>query len=512
LSAFAYAGTEQNAKQLAYASLTAKLNNLANIYRCQYKKSSVEGNNCLGGFFYFDIPIEGVEYQTINTLNSLLGQSAKVNSKSIKTIYTPRISTLHNNIVKGLELSQSTKNTALVKTLWQQHRDYLNIAYLLGVFDIQHTQHLSPAQTNKIKQLQIEKAVKIKDLTDIPSEILALGRVEKAYIHAPTPIGSVEMTPFSEMTRHLIERDYSLRFPSEKISVRGIKNKKSTFKPTCYDQVSKFEILCSNSEPTKTSQPLKNSLLIGTYEVIDSKTMLLHYALRQVENNRLVDHIYMQIPLALISSIRHKPINSLFDQTLHESINEHPDFHVELESTRGTRNILIYGGEDLGLRIRSDTPAFYYLVGHVVREKKQYSYLVEIGSSDKPFVAAISDSQIAQWVDLGEFTVEQPYGVEHLQLVASNTDPSKRLPKTKWDPVDGYHVILGSESDQLLGLKNVRGMQRLCTSPATRGMQRNCGSAVQIIKTKTSPSNVIPEKDLKEDESVLSFSSIKAKN
>jgi len=515
ISAFAYADTEQNAQQLAYASLTTKLNNLANLYRCQQQNNVNKQANCLGGFFHFDIPLEGLIFKSIDKLNSLAGQRVIIEKNAIQSIYLPRLSKLHNELIKNLELSTAPQKVKFIRDLWRDYNEHLNIEYILGIFDIQHSFKLDLEQLNNIKQLQIDYAVQVKSLDDIPALLLSIGRVEKAYIHAPTPIESVEMTPMSEMLRHLIETSFAKRFPNERPSVRGIKAKKYPSKNSCYHPVSKFEIICSTLPTGSKSSASDETVLIGSYEQLDDKNLLLHYQLRQIQNNSLIEHIYLQIPLSLTADTRQEPINTQFDKTLHESIKEDPEFHVELESTRGKRNILIYGGEDIGLKIRSDSPAYYYLVGHVVREKNQYSYLIEIGPKNAPFIAKISGNEIGQWLELGEFTVEPPFGVEHLQLVASNQNPKYRLPKTKWDPINGYHIVAGSESDSLLGLSNVRGMQRLCVTPTTRGMQRNCGSGAQVIHSNTIPKSTTTDKQdktLKEDESVLSFTSIQPKD
>ena len=143
-------------------------------------------------------------------------------------------------------------------------------------------------------------------------------------------------------------------------------------------------------------------------------------------------------------------------------------------------------------------------MGHVIHEKQQYSYLVELDPNIKRFVGRINAHQINRWINIGEFIIEPPFGVEHLQLITANYDLSDQLPPTQWHEDLGYHLITGSQDNAIQGLDTVRGLQRVCTPQTTRGFQRNCGKSISLteLDSRKEPSPVF------EHESVLSYTSL----
>jgi hypothetical protein len=68
------------------------------------------------------------------------------------------------------------------------------------------------------------------------------------------------------------------------------------------------------------------------------------------------------------------------------------------------------------------------------------------------------------WISLGTFTVEEPFGVESLQIIASNKKITT-LPKTKYDEDSGYYIIS----------KNINK-----TLMATRGLKKKKSKKIEI--------------------------------
>ncbi len=60
------------------------------------------------------------------------------------------------------------------------------------------------------------------------------------------------------------------------------------------------------------------------------------------------------------------------------------------------------------------------------------------------------------WISIGTFTVEAPFGIESLQLIASNKKISK-LPKHYYDEKSGYYLIGKNPKE---GLAKTRGLIR----------------------------------------------------
>lgn len=517
LSSLGYANTIEEANSLALSEIISKLNEKANSYLCQSPQTSSLNDNCLGSFFYFDIPIEGIKYKSVSHLGSKLGQQAALSQSTVKAIYLEKyinaLSTIINE-TKNYKLKEYDQKLSekLATSLWKNKKLATNFDALLGAMDIEHPQ-LNKEIITEIDNIQNKNAKVLTSLTQIPSYLHELGDVQKAYLHAPVPKGSVEMTPFSDTVRKIIQADFSRRFANNDMVAQGYDRglKKKAAENTCYETNSQLQISCgSHSSAVKAEQQY---LLVGEYEKIDDQFLLLYYQIKSA-TGEYISHTHLKIPLTLLDGIRFEPINKKFDQTLHQAIASDSELHAELVSNRGKRNILVYGGEDISLKFKANMPIYYYLVGHIMREKEQFSYLVELGSGQNLFTGQITKEQIGQWMTLGEFTIHPPFGVEHLQLFAANYDLTDRLPKTKLDAVNGYYVIEGSKSDALSGLELTRGMQRTCRNNATRGMQRNCSAIIEVnsIKDIKAPEEkLLPIKKL-EHESILSFTSIAPKD
>ena len=69
-----------------------------------------------------------------------------------------------------------------------------------------------------------------------------------------------------------------------------------------------------------------------------------------------------------------------------------------------------------------------------------------------------------RWMSLGAFTVEAPFGVESLQIIASNKKIIT-LPNAKYDEASGYYII-GKDIKKVL--------------TATRGIKRKKSKKVEI--------------------------------
>ena len=69
--------------------------------------------------------------------------------------------------------------------------------------------------------------------------------------------------------------------------------------------------------------------------------------------------------------------------------------------------------------------------------------------------AAVPADQANHYLELGEFSVEAPYGTEHAQIIASTRQPQDTLPALRLDPDSGYYVIQGSVGDAKAGIIKV---------------------------------------------------------
>jgi len=115
---------------------------------------------------------------------------------------------------------------------------------------------------------------------------------------------------------------------------------------------------------------------------------------------------------------------------------------VSLNSNRGSENLLFKDGEDVELFVKLNKMGYFYIVGYTQTKKGKMSYLLELqeGSGNSRFVKFINADDASRWMSLGEFSVKKTYGVESIQVIASNKK-IKTLPAVQYDEDSGYYVI-----------------------------------------------------------------------
>lgn len=201
--------------------------------------------------------------------------------------------------------------------------------------------------------------------------------------------------------------------------------------------------------------------LSGQYE-IKNGDLLLKYQLYSKEF-LLKDRVTLTVATEAFNGKRVKPLTSTFDNIFINKQNSDSGFTGEITTHLGQDDLLFRAGDTIKLFVRLSQPGYFYIVGYINRPDEQYSYLLEINESDKDekFVGYVGPDQVNQIVELGEFSVEAPYGVEYLQLIAANADIKPILPTTEWDEALGYFVLTESKGNAISTVKNVRGFKRL---------------------------------------------------
>lgn len=504
ITGLAYGNSPEQARRLALSQIVYKVNQKISYNRCQRSRAGPETVDCTTLAYHFDFPLEDIRYQSIPAEPGKFGQQASLTREAVIAQFRDRLPRLKQQIVTTLSREQPSADS--LQETWQARDALTAYSEILTLFGVPADISLNDQQLQALGELEMASAQTLASLDQLPDHILALGDVQNAFIHAPVPEGSVEMTPFSERVRRTLSRELAARFPEADIKVRGIASRGLVRVRPCYDPVRKLEKKCASGAEPEAGESTSGAdpLLLGKY-TRKTDSVLLQYRLLDSETGQ-AKTVFLKIPDRLLGGIRTTPIHRGFDQQLHQNILGDEQFQVQLESSRGNRNILIYEKENISLKLRASQPAWFYIVGHVIHTDQQYSYLVELDPRNSTFVSTIGADQANHWIDIGEFTIEPPLGVEHLQLVAANYDLGDSLPPTRWDEKLGYHVIIGSEDDALAGLQAVRGLQRVCSSATTRGLQRNCASQATITTEPAQPAG--DETPLYEHESVLSYTSL----
>ena len=398
LTGIGYGKSEKEAKKNALADLSS-------LIRVEVKTKFFKKFTKIGSKYTKDIknliltesdlPILGVQYNMYAAKSELMAK-AHLNPDNVKKIYKDELDTTHNNIYKSLELLKKTKSDdekyqilSNLLTLIDSYAKYKAVGILI---DIDNIKTLPVTETEvKAKLLSLEKSVNsinigaralIKDL-----------KYDKIYIFPPTTLNSQEITPFASV----------------------LKDKMS-------------EYLKNNRSPKNANYYYKGSYIINknsidvTYRLIDSYGKVI---LTKVVNfNKKAYKNYRVIPQTVD-----------FDKLLHQGVVISNKLRVNVATNKGSRNLIFKEKQVIKILIKMNRPGYFYIVGHVNKKQEKYSYLLELneGMGNRKFIQRISADDVNKWISLGEFEVVKPFGVESLQVMASNKDLINSVPNNKYD-------------------------------------------------------------------------------
>jgi len=181
--------------------------------------------------------------------------------------------------------------------------------------------------------------------------------------------------------------------------------------------------------------------LVGEY-IVTKKGIVLNYELLSIEMNRVVQSKTININPKAYKSLEVKPKNIDFDQLLNSGIISSSDLKVSLSSSRGSENLLFRKAEEIELFVKLNKMGYYYIVGYTQTKEGKMSYLLELseGMGDSKFIKFVNADDASKWQSLGAFEVDAPYGIESLQVIASNKKITN-LPSYKYDKLSEYYVI-----------------------------------------------------------------------
>ena len=216
--------------------------------------------------------------------------------------------------------------------------------------------------------------------------------------------------------------------------------------------------------------------LDGRYEPVDKKILLTLYLMdASFSTERAFAYL---LPGNAEKAFRSPPSAGRFSGTLSrglvriESLGENAgpsarppqapagSLVVEVQTGRGNRALYYRVGERDRLLVKLDKPGYYYIVGHVEKENKRLSYLMEIGAqaAGNRFVRRVGAGETNRWQTVGEFTVEAPLGVEAVQVFAASEPPDRMLPRARFDPARQLYVIGDNPVD---AIEHARGLVRI---------------------------------------------------
>jgi len=198
-------------------------------------------------------------------------------------------------------------------------------------------------------------------------------------------------------------------------------------------------------------------ILVGSYELTNN-SMVLNYELLDIKTNEVKKSKTINIKKEAYKNLEVKPKNIDFDALLNSGVINSSNLKVSLKSNRGSDSLLFQSGEEIELFIKLNKMGYIYIVGYTQTKNAKFSYLLELNEAegDSKFKMFINADDANRWMSLGAFTVEAPYGVESIQVIASDKKITS-LPNTKYDNESGYYIISG---DIKKALVTTRGLKR----------------------------------------------------
>jgi hypothetical protein len=244
-------------------------------------------------------------------------------------------------------------------------------------------------------------------------------------------------------------------------------------------EVSPFHVSGSSQEVTPLGGALADALRVemsgeagkrggprlraaGEYRLLDNGDVIVLVDLRDDFTGSLVATRSVRLAKAAYEGLRAQPLAPDFEKLLRDGEAISGDLRADLVTSVGNRNLKFKSGDTLKLVARLNRAGYFYVVGHIVRPDVQLSYLLPLQDnpqSKAAFTRYVPADQVNHYLELGEFSVEPPFGVEHLQIIASTKPLIDNLPAVQYDKVSGYYVIQGSQGNATKGLLGTRGLK-----------------------------------------------------
>lgn len=367
-----------------------------------------------------ELPVLGAEYKTSKMKSSFYSEALLDPAKVLK-LYESKLSDIKKNIDKNSELLNKASNNA-------------------SKLDILKNLLTDIAQYNKFKIVAV-----FLDSKNIPEISITEAEIKNRIL---------------EISQNIDSLDFAAKSIGEQIKQTGIyvypvttKNSKeiTQFASALKDYVSKYiKVVLS---PDKASFFLKGDYIVlkdgidVTYQILD------------VNFNIINTYIVKLLPKAY-EGYEIEPKNLDFTKLLEEGLVISNDFKIDITTNFGKTDLLFKGKEEVEVLVKLNKPGYFYAVGHVNKDAEKYSYLLEIDpdvEGNRKFIFYMNPDDVNKWVSIGTFEVCPPYGLESLQLIASNKDLVDSIPGTTYDDEMGYYIL---SNDPIKNVSNTRGLKK----------------------------------------------------
>lgn len=205
-------------------------------------------------------------------------------------------------------------------------------------------------------------------------------------------------------------------------------------------------------------------IMKGEYDILGNKDIHISYELMDKDKRfKILKTQSVRLRHAGWKDYRARPLAADLDQLVHQGVAVSNAFRASLTTDRGSRDLLFCQGETTRIMAKMNRSGYFYIVGNVLQDGKQFSYLLDLNDVDGPyrFIRFVPPEEANHLLELGEFEVNAPFGIEHLQLFAANEDQKDEIPEYRWDEKLGYYVIKDSLGNAKRGISYTRGLQNV---------------------------------------------------
>ncbi len=414
-----YATTKSVAKKEALADLSQSIKSEV---RSEFKSISTdEGSNAKENIkISSNLPILGAEFR-----ESSMGEEFEVNvnlsQRKVGKLYTKKLQTINSEVDSILveidKISSSSLKLKLYENLYSLLKDYDRYESVAIILEAK-LENRPNITKSKVKSEMAKLSSKIDSL-NMATEVLAKSFKQKGiFLYPPLALHSTTVAEFGS------------------VFLQEFKGK------------------------LKTSASLSSAsyILVGEY-TLTKKVMILNYELIDTKTNEVVNSKTININAKAYAGIKTKPKGMDFDALLNSGIVTSSDLKVSLKSNKGSENLLFKENEEVKLLIKLNKMGYIYIVGYTQTKDTKVSYLLELseGDGDSKFIKFINADDANRWISLGEFVIAKPFGIESLQIIASNKKINSLLPSTKYDEESEYYIV---SKDIKKALVKTRGMHK----------------------------------------------------
>lgn len=358
-----------------------------------------------------DLPLIGVDFAEQSELSRHLAEALLVPERA-RPLYVDHAQNLSREIRTSLEALPKTDNASekeqlleLILNNLEEYMRHRTVALVLG----EKPENLPLPEITQAEALtQLEAVRKVIDSVDRAAHVLCANvPFEEIYIYPPKARGSGIPTQFAAVLK-------------EAMSTR----------------------LKATDTPGRAQY-----LMQGRYEYSD-KGLDVFYYLRDRQNKTILTRSARLLPEAY-AEYDYKVKENHFETLLQLGHVVSSDFTAALRTEHGSEDIIYYEGDPVKILVKLNKAGYFYIVGHTLHGDERYSYLLPVnerGPGDAFFIGYVNAEQAGKWIQLAEFEVIPPLGIESLQLIASTFRPDKLPPYLMREPEWGGNVIIGDDT------------------------------------------------------------------